>query len=82
MTQGNFLETKESEGELVQKVASLIRSRREELNISQSLLSEMTGIQRAYVSRLENGRRPGLTFGIVAKLFTALNIKFAEIDEL
>ena len=82
MSQTDYLDIKEAETELVQKVAALIRRRREELGMGQALLSKLSGVERAYISRLERGKRPGFTFGIIVKLFTALKIDFATIDEL
>jgi len=82
MAETDYLEIKEAETELVQKVAALIKRRREELGIGQVLLSKLSGVDRANISRIERGKRPGLTFGIVVKLFTALKINFAEIDDL
>ena len=82
MAQTDYLEIKEEETELVQKVAALIKTRREELGMSQALLSKLSGVEKAYVSRLERGKRPGFTFGIIVKLFTSLKINFATIDDL
>jgi len=82
MAETDYLENKEAETELVQKVAALIRTRREELAMSLSLLSKLSGVGKANISRLERGKRPGLTFGIVVKLFTSLKIDFAAIDDL
>jgi transcriptional regulator with XRE-family HTH domain len=50
--------------------------------MGQVLLSQLSGVERGNISRLERGKRPGLTFLIVVKLFTALKINFAEIDDL
>jgi transcriptional regulator with XRE-family HTH domain len=82
MPHTNHVKIKESQTELVQKVAALIKERRLELEMHQSLLSKLSGVEVAYISRLERGLRPGFTFGIVAKLFTALKIDFAEVDKL
>ena len=82
MSKTDNLEIKENEIDLVQKVAALMRTRREELGMSLSLLSKLSGVGKANISRLERGKRPGLTFGIIVKLFTALKIDFAEIDDL
>jgi transcriptional regulator with XRE-family HTH domain len=82
MTQTDNLEIKENEMDLVQKVAALMKTRREELEMSQALLSKLSGVEKAYVSRLERGKIVGFTFGIIVKLFTALKIDFAEIDDL
>jgi len=82
MAETDYLEIKEAETDLVQKVAALIRTRREELGMSLSLLSKLSGVGKANISRLERGKRPGLTFGIIVKLFTALKIDFAAIDDL
>ena len=78
----DYVEIQQSETEIVQKVSALIKNRREELGVSQVMLSKLSGIDRAYISRLERGMKPGFTFGIIAKLFTALKIKFKEIDNL
>jgi transcriptional regulator with XRE-family HTH domain len=82
MSKTDNLEIKENEIDLVQKVAALIKTRREELGMGQVLLSQLSGVERGNISRLERGKRPGLTFLIVVKLFTALKINFAEIDDL
>jgi len=77
-----FIDIKRSREEMLNKVANFIKTRRTELGISQDLLSEMSGVERAYISRLERGKKPGFTFGIIIKLFKALNIKWAELDKL
>tara|TARA_B100001146_G_scaffold221179_1_gene231118 strand:- start:311 stop:559 length:249 start_codon:yes stop_codon:yes gene_type:complete len=82
MAHTNYVEIKESETEIVQKVAALIRNKRQGMGVSQMLLSEISGVEQSYISKLELGKKPGYTFGIVAKLFTALKIKFSEIDDL
>jgi|GEM_PF-1952980 transcriptional regulator with XRE-family HTH domain len=82
MSETEYLEIEKNDTDLVQKVAALIRTRRDELGMSLSLLSKLSGVERANISRLERGKRPGLTFLIVVKLFTALKIDFAEIDNL
>ena len=82
MSETEYLEIKENDTDLVQKVAALIRTRREELGMSLSLLSKLSGVERANISRIERGKRPGVTFVIVVKLFTALKIDFAAIDDL
>ena len=67
---------------IVYKVAELIKQQRLKQNITQTQLSEISGVEQSYISKLELGKKPGYTFGIVAKLFTALKIKFSEIDDL
>jgi len=82
MSETEYSEIEKNDTDLVQKVAALIRTRREELGMGQVLLSQLSGVERGNISRLERGKRPGLTFGIIVKLFTALKIDFAEIDDL
>lgn len=67
---------------LLYKVGKLIKQYREEQNLTQTQLSDLSGVEQSYISKLELGKKPGYTFGIVAKLFTALKIKFSEIDDL
>lgn len=68
--------------DIVFKVAELIRKRREESGLNQVELSKLSGVDQAYISRIERGMKPGFTFGIIAKLFTAMNISWSELDEL
>ena len=49
-----------------------VRKRREELNLTQEELGRLVGVQRAQISRIENGKN--LTFSTVAKVFKAMGI--------
>jgi len=77
-----FIDIKRSKDELILKVGLLIKTRRNEIGISQEMLGEMSGIGRDYISKLENGRKPGFTFGLIAKVFDALSMDWGEIDKL
>ena len=52
-------------------VGEAIRKARQAQSLSQEQLGEMVGVQKAQISRLENGRN--LTLATVARLFKALN---------
>tara|TARA_B100001179_G_C18288271_1_gene274155 strand:- start:304 stop:552 length:249 start_codon:yes stop_codon:yes gene_type:complete len=82
MAHTNYVEIKESKTEYMQKVAALIKARREELGVSQLTLSMLSGVDQGHISRFERGAKEGTSFGLIIKLFKALKIKFAEIDDL
>ena len=53
----------------------------EELGLTQEELGRMVGVQKAQISRIENGKN--LTFATVLKLFKAMNISVKlDIDKL
>lgn len=52
-------------------VGEAIRKARQAQSLSQEQLGEMVGVQKAQISRLENGKN--LTIASIVKLFKALN---------
>ena len=54
-------------------VGDAIRRTRQAKSLSQEQLGELVGVQKAQISRLENGKN--LTLASIAKLFKALNQK-------
>ena len=52
-------------------VGEAIRKARQARSLSQEQLGEMVGVQKAQISRLENGKN--LTIATIARLFKALN---------
>lgn len=54
-------------------VGEAIRKARISLSLSQEQLGEMVGVQKAQISRLENGKN--LTISTISRLFRAMNQK-------
>ena len=55
-----------------------MRSRRDELDLTQEDLAEKSGLHRTYISDIERGaRNPSLI--IIEKLATALDLKLSEL---
>ena len=63
-------------------IAALIKERRENLQISQELLAQMTGVSREYISRIERRKRKGMTVGVLSRILKALKLPWAELDHL
>jgi len=42
-------------------------------------LSELTGIRKAYLVKIENGSAKRITFSIICNLYTVLNTTFEEM---
>ncbi len=62
-------------------IGAAIRESRKKQNLTQEELGRMIGVQKAQISRIENGRN--LTFATVLKLFKAMNISVnLDIDQL
>lgn len=53
-------------------IGAAIRETRKQQNLTQEQLGQMVGVQKAQISRIENGKN--LTFATVLKLFKAMNI--------
>ena len=68
--------------EIIKKIIELIKKKRLESKMSQSQLSRMSGVDQAYISRLEREQKPGVSLEMASRLMRALNIKWAELDEL
>ena len=62
-------------------IGAAIRETRKQQNLTQEELGRMVGVQKAQISRIENGKN--LTFATVLKLFKAMNISVKlDIDKL
>lgn len=72
----------QSRFEITENVVEMMRQRRKAKGISQVLLSKISNVDQAHISRIERLERRDVTFSILAKLFFALEIKFAEIDDI
>ncbi len=59
------------------KVGARIRELRHELGISQEALGNKAGVDRTYVTDVENGRR-NISVEILEKLIAALEVSFQE----
>jgi len=78
----DFVDIEQIRYELNEKVIELLKQKRSDKGISQYMLGKIAGIDPGHVARIETGEKKHFTFGILAKLFIALDVKFAEIDEL
>ena len=78
----DFEDIQQSRYEINEMVTQLLKQRRLEKGISMGLLSKLAGIDQGHISRIESGVKKHYTFGILAKLFVALDIRFSEIDKL
>lgn len=63
--------------DIKQKVGQRIKQLRQELGLSQEGLGLEAGVDRTYVSDVENGRR-NVSVDILERLIKALKINFAE----
>ena len=62
-------------------IGAAIRETRKQQNLTQEELGQLVGVQKAQISRIENGKN--LTFATVLKLFKAMNISVKlDIDKL
>ena len=62
-------------------IGDAIKQTRKQQNLTQEELGRMVGVQKAQISRIENGKN--LTFATVLKLFKAMNISVRlDIDNL
>ena len=59
------------------KVGQRIRQLRKELTLSQEALANEAGVDRTYMTDVENGRR-NISVEILEKIIGALNTSFAE----
>lgn len=61
--------------ESILDIAAFIKDSRISLNISQETLSDLTGVERSWISRLEMGRIDGMSLKTLDKLIKGLNSK-------
>ena len=70
----------QQEYELTFELGQLLSNRRQELHISQAVLSQETGIPQADISRIECGHA-NPTLRTVEKLLGALNLRITESNQ-
>ena len=58
-------------------IGEAIKIARTELNMTQTQLGELVGVQRAQISRIESGRN--ITFATVSRVFRAMGVS-ADLD--
>ena len=68
-----YLEIEEARSDVIYMFAYFIKKRRKELGMTQVYLSELSGVEQDYISKMERGLKPGVTLGIAAKILTALD---------
>ena len=61
--------------------ASVVRSRRSELNLSQAVLARRAGVSRKWVYEFEAGK-PNAELGILLSVLTALNLTLRAEEAL
>jgi len=66
------------ETEILQRIGTTLKSRRQALNLSQIDLADRAQIHRTYIGNIEHGTR-NLTVSVLVRLSRALNIPFSEI---
>ncbi|MEO5885832.1 MAG: helix-turn-helix transcriptional regulator [Candidatus Limnocylindrales bacterium] len=54
-------------------IGAMVKRRRFQVGWSQRSLSAMSGVSQSMISRLENGRLRGISFGRFGRLIAALN---------
>ena len=59
---------------------SLLRELRDEASLSQERLAEIAGLNRTYISMLENGKRQP-SVDVLLRLSTALEVEASDIIE-
>ncbi|WP_191089035.1 helix-turn-helix domain-containing protein [Arenibacter lacus] len=65
----------------VAEIVQFIKERRKTLNISQVVLSEMTGVAQGYISKIENGDVKRISYAHIVRLIGALNGKLVLIEK-
>jgi len=61
-------------------LGAVINVRRKRLGLTQQDLAEESGVDRAFISNLEQGKR-NPSFGIVASIARGLNLKYSRLVE-
>ena len=62
-------------------VGNDIRNFRIEAGLSQEQLSEMCGVERAQLSKIEKGTVSGVTFNTIARIYDALGMRLIPVKE-
>ena len=66
---------------MLSSLGNNIRSFRMEAGLSQEQLSSLCGMDRAQLSKIENGTVIGVTFNTIAKIYDALGMKLVPVKE-
>lgn len=73
----------ENQEEFMNHVIWLIKKRRQELDISQLMLSKLTGIDQAFLSRIEKGEKRDISvwnlYRIMSCLEGTIKVEYKEI---
>lgn len=64
-----------SDEEVMQYLAQFIKDKRIEKEISQMDISRLSGIDNAYVSRIENGQKHRITVYMLVRILNTLNLE-------
>ncbi|RDY58015.1 helix-turn-helix domain-containing protein [Flagellimonas nanhaiensis] len=64
-----------SDEEVMQYLAQFIKEKRIELEISQSSISRASGVDNAYISRIERGKKHRITVYMLVRILNALNLE-------
>ena len=64
--------------QVLKEIGSRINERRKSLKLSQEQLAKMAGLDRAYISSLENGKQ-NVTLGVILKLSEALDLSLWDL---
>jgi transcriptional regulator with XRE-family HTH domain len=76
-----LLQVEGSDDEIVQSIAQFIRLRRRQINLSQQIISNSIGIDRAYFSRIERGLVHNISVWMLVRILTALNVRMEFVDK-
>ena len=66
----------------IDDIGIYIRSTRLGYTVSQALLSEISGVTRATISNLENGKADNVKWSTIEKLLKTLKIKIILVETL
>lgn len=76
-----MLEAAESLEDILLNIASAIRTTRKQSKVSQKELAERSGLDRAYMNSIEQGKK-NITFGSLLKISGALGLSVSELFRL
>jgi transcriptional regulator with XRE-family HTH domain len=68
--------------ESIEEFAGFVETRRRSLTISQEGLSDLSSLDRTWISSLETGKKDGITLSSILKLTKALRIKIVLVNEI
>ncbi len=59
----------------VLELLTQIKKKRQRLGITQETLAEMIGMDRSHYSKIEKGKKPGVTLWFIIRLVNAMNME-------